>query len=167
MERDPPGAFCYLGSGPTSGRRHGPAPGFGFDCETTSDQIDSAMPWKTHTGRPVWFFAVAARSGGQGIVANSPLTMKKSPCLPVGRAEGFPVQGELCLPAISVAWLIQLVALEISIALPIGGAGFSQKPFIQPLFGRGRERSPDFRLAVFALTGTAAFGATVQSDTRK
>jgi hypothetical protein len=48
MERGPPDAFCYLGSGPTSGRRHGPAPGFGFDFgfgfETTSDQIDSAMP---------------------------------------------------------------------------------------------------------------------------
>ena len=44
MERDPPDTFCYLGSGPTSGRRHGPAPGFGFGLETTSDQIDSAMP---------------------------------------------------------------------------------------------------------------------------
>ena len=46
MERDPPVAFFYLGSGPTNGRRHGPAPGFGFgfDFETTSDQIDSAMP---------------------------------------------------------------------------------------------------------------------------
>jgi hypothetical protein len=44
MERDPPDAFCYLGSGPTNGRRHGPAPGFGIDFETTSDQIDSAMP---------------------------------------------------------------------------------------------------------------------------
>ena len=45
-ERGPPGAFFYLGSGPTSGRRLGPAPGFGFDFgfETTSDQIDSAMP---------------------------------------------------------------------------------------------------------------------------
>ena len=44
MERGPPDAFCYLGSGPTSGRRYGPAPGFGFDFETTSDQIDSAVP---------------------------------------------------------------------------------------------------------------------------
>jgi len=44
MERGPPDAFFYLGSGPTNGRRHGPAPGFGFDFETTSDQIDSAMP---------------------------------------------------------------------------------------------------------------------------
>ena len=52
MERDPPGAFCYLGSEPTSGRRHGSAPGFGFDLETTSDQIDSAMPEKTHTEAP-------------------------------------------------------------------------------------------------------------------
>jgi hypothetical protein len=30
MERDPPGTFYYLGSGPTNGRRHGPTPGFGF-----------------------------------------------------------------------------------------------------------------------------------------
>ena len=91
MERDPPGTFCYLGSGPTVGRRHGPTPGFGFDFETISDQIDSAMPLKTHTGRPVWFFAVAEIRGEEGIVANSPLTMKKSPGLPAGRAENFPV----------------------------------------------------------------------------
>ena len=44
MERGSPDAFFYLGLGPTDGRRHGPAPGFGFDFETTSDQIDSAMP---------------------------------------------------------------------------------------------------------------------------
>ncbi len=45
-ERGPPDAFFYLGSGPTDGRRPGPAPGFGFDVdvETPSDQIDSAMP---------------------------------------------------------------------------------------------------------------------------
>ena len=43
-ERDPPGAFFYLGPGPTVGRRHGPALGFGFGFETPSDQIDSAMP---------------------------------------------------------------------------------------------------------------------------
>src|SRR5947207_12097927 len=30
MERDPPGTFYYLGSGPTIGRRHGPTPGFGI-----------------------------------------------------------------------------------------------------------------------------------------
>jgi hypothetical protein len=34
MERGPPGALFYLGPGPTVGRRHGPAPGFGFDFET-------------------------------------------------------------------------------------------------------------------------------------
>jgi len=50
MERGPPDAFFYLGSGPTNGRRHGPAPGFGFDFETTSDQIDSAMPEKRIRG---------------------------------------------------------------------------------------------------------------------
>jgi hypothetical protein len=44
MERGPPGTFFYLGSGLTDGRRLGPAPGFAFDFETTSDQIDSAMP---------------------------------------------------------------------------------------------------------------------------
>ena len=45
-ERDPPGAFFCLGSGPTSGRRYGPDPGFGFGfgLSTPSDQIDSAMP---------------------------------------------------------------------------------------------------------------------------
>src|ERR1051325_8611325 len=39
-ERDPPGAFFDLGSGPTSGRRYGPDPGvgFGFGFETPSDQ---------------------------------------------------------------------------------------------------------------------------------
>ncbi len=42
-ERGPPDAFFYLGPGPTGGR-HGPAPGFGFDWETPSDQIDSAVP---------------------------------------------------------------------------------------------------------------------------
>src|SRR5213075_1767783 len=59
MERDPPDAFCYLGSGPTIGRRHGPAPGFGFDFETTSDQIDSAMPYERVLSASVSFFAVA------------------------------------------------------------------------------------------------------------
>jgi hypothetical protein len=46
MERGPPDAFYYLGSGPTNGRRHGLAPGFGFVFVfgATSDQIDSAMP---------------------------------------------------------------------------------------------------------------------------
>jgi hypothetical protein len=52
MERGPPDAFFYLGSGPTDGRRDRPRPrvwfgfdfGFGFDFETTSDQKDSAMP---------------------------------------------------------------------------------------------------------------------------
>ena len=49
--RGPPDAFCYLGPGPTDERRLGPARGFGFAWETTSDQIDSAMPQKTHTER--------------------------------------------------------------------------------------------------------------------
>jgi hypothetical protein len=44
MERGPPATFCYLGSGPTIGRRLGLAPGFVFAFGATSDQIDSAMP---------------------------------------------------------------------------------------------------------------------------
>src|SRR5438876_570137 len=34
MERGPPATFCYLGSGPTNGRRHGPTPGFGLVLAT-------------------------------------------------------------------------------------------------------------------------------------
>lgn len=95
MERDPSGTFCYLGSGPTDGRRHGSTPGFGFDFgfewETTSDQIDSAMPEKTHTEAPPYGLRLLGnRSGAQGIVVNAPLT-KESPGLPAGRAEHFPV----------------------------------------------------------------------------
>src|SRR6202050_1580688 len=69
MERGPPDTFCYLGSGPTNGRRHGPAPGFGFDFETTSDQIDSALPYKRILSASVWFFAVAEKEwrGGGGL----------------------------------------------------------------------------------------------------
>ena len=170
MERGPPDAFCYLGPGPTDGRRLGPAPGFGFALETTSDQIDSAMPQKTHIGRPVLFFAVAENSGEEGIVANSPLTMKESPGLPAGRAESFPAQGELCLHATSVASFVarfQLFALAISMALPKGGPGFSQKPFIQPLFFRGRESLPELRAAAFGLASARAFGATAHSATLK
>ena len=33
-ERVPPGAFFYLGSGPTGGRQSGPAPGFGLAWPT-------------------------------------------------------------------------------------------------------------------------------------
>jgi hypothetical protein len=174
MERGPPDAFCYLGPGPTDGRRLGPAPGFGFALETTSDQIDSAMPQKTHTGRPVLFFAVAENSGEEGIVANSPLTRKESPGLPAGRADSFPVQGELCRHATSVAPFVavapagfQLVALAISMALPKDGPGFSQKPFIQPLFFRGCGPLPELRAAAFGLAGAGAFGATAHSATLK
>ena len=71
-ERDPPGAFFYLGLGPTSGRRSVPTPGFGFDFETPSDQKDSAMPSKTHTGGPRYGWKQKPESGGEGIVANSP-----------------------------------------------------------------------------------------------
>jgi hypothetical protein len=53
MGRGSPDTFCYLGSGPTIGRRHGSTPGFGLDFQTTSDQIDSAMPEKTHPARSV------------------------------------------------------------------------------------------------------------------
>src|SRR5436305_1225499 len=48
--------------GRPTGGGSAPAPGFGFDFDlATSDQIDSAMPWKTHTGRSVWLFAPVAR----------------------------------------------------------------------------------------------------------
>ena len=78
MERDPPGTFCYLGSGPTSGRRHGPAPGFGFDFETTSDQIDSGMPEKTHPEGPQDRRS-GEGAGGEEIGANSLGTITTRP----------------------------------------------------------------------------------------
>lgn len=70
MERGPPNAFCYLGSGPTNGRRHGPAPGFGF--ETTSDQIDSDMPGKRILGAQDRLLQLPNSGGAEGIVANVP-----------------------------------------------------------------------------------------------
>jgi hypothetical protein len=50
MERGPPDTFCYLGSGPTNGRRLGPTPGFGFVFQATSDQIDSACLENAYRG---------------------------------------------------------------------------------------------------------------------
>jgi hypothetical protein len=97
MERGPPDAFFYPGSGPTSGRRHGPAPGFGFavvfgfDLETTSDQKDSAMPEKRILGASVWFVAVAEKEWRRRDRRKFSRTIKKSPGLPAGRAESFPV----------------------------------------------------------------------------
>ncbi len=61
MERGLPDMFCYLGPGLTSGRWRGPAPGFGFDFETTWDQIDSAAPEKRILGTLGWLFAVAEK----------------------------------------------------------------------------------------------------------
>jgi hypothetical protein len=53
-ERDPPGAFFYLGVGPTSGRRSGPASGFGFGFAFGNpigpDRFRHAL--KTHTEAP-------------------------------------------------------------------------------------------------------------------
>jgi hypothetical protein len=43
----------------------GSAPGFGFDAETTSDQIDSAMPAKRNRGASVWCLQLHLRSGGK------------------------------------------------------------------------------------------------------
>ncbi len=91
MERGPPDAFFYLGSGPTIGRRHGPTPGFGFDFETTSDQIDSAMPEKRILGASVLFVAVAEKEWWRRDRRKFSRTRKKSPGLPAGRAESFPV----------------------------------------------------------------------------
>jgi hypothetical protein len=51
-------------------------------------------------------FAGAESSGEEGIVANSPLTMKKSPGLPAGRAESFPVSGELCLRTTAIVFMV-------------------------------------------------------------
>jgi len=90
MERDPPDTFCYLGSGPTDGRRLGPTPGFGFDFETTSDQIDSAMPQKRILSVSVWLVAAGTEWRGRDRRKLS-LAIKKSPGLPAGRAESFPV----------------------------------------------------------------------------
>ena len=68
--------------------------------------------------------------------------VKESPGLPAGRAESFPVEGELCLPATSVAQFpdvvrFQLVAFAISMARFKEGPDFFEKPFIQSLFLRG------------------------------
>src|SRR5438552_1082249 len=62
----------YLGPGPSGGRRLGSAPGVGFDFETTSDQIDSAMPEKRILGAQYGSLQPWIRSGEKGIVANSP-----------------------------------------------------------------------------------------------
>jgi len=78
MERGPPDAFFYPGSGPSIGRRHGPAPGFGFEFETTSDQIDSALPQKRMLGASVLFVA-AGKEWAEGIVANSPKRWNNPP----------------------------------------------------------------------------------------
>jgi hypothetical protein len=85
--------------------------GFVFEDHIGPDRFRHAL--KTHTGRPV-IIAVAESGGVEGIVANSPSTMKKSPGLPAGRAENFPVSGELCLPAISA--IRQLAVLSASLA---------------------------------------------------
>ena len=64
--------------------------------------IDSAMPSKTHTGRPVSFFASAAREWRRRDRRKLSST-SKHPGLPAGRAESFPVSGELCLRASATA----------------------------------------------------------------
>jgi hypothetical protein len=86
MERDPPDAFCYLGSGPTNGRRHGSAPGFGFDFETTSDQIDSAKPRK-RTLRAQGVLTLQQGSGGEGIAVISLWRTKTPAYQPVVRRD--------------------------------------------------------------------------------
>ena len=149
-----------------------PPQGFGYGL-TTSDQIDSAMPLKTHTGRPVWFFAAKPAWWRRRHRRKFSTTMRESPGLPAGRAERFPVSGELCLHATYVApslgsmVRVQLVALAISMAFPKGGPGFSQKPSIQPLFLRPGDRLPELRVAALDLAGAATFGATAQSVTFK
>src|SRR5258708_11931375 len=73
-----PTRSLYLGPGPTSGRRHGPTPGFGFDFETTSDQIDSGMPQKTHPEGPQ-DGELGAGAGGEEIGANALGTITTRP----------------------------------------------------------------------------------------
>src|SRR2546426_874199 len=103
MERGPPDAFFYLGSGPTDGRPVSAfAPGFGFcfgfDFETTSDQKDSAMPSKRIRGASVLLFATADQEWRRRDRRKFSLAIE-DPGLPAGRAESFPVKGELCLRA--------------------------------------------------------------------
>jgi hypothetical protein len=71
---------------------------FGFEFETTSDQKDSACLKKRILWRRRIVLCIDWKSGGEGIVANAPRT-RKYPGLPAGRAEHFPVKGELCLRA--------------------------------------------------------------------
>ena len=60
-----------------------------------------------------------AKSGAEGIVANAPLT-RESPGLPAGRAEHFPVQGELYLRATSVQDQLSWGAHPLqSVCLPV------------------------------------------------
>ena len=90
IERGPPAAFFYPGLGPASGRWLGPAPGFGFevdsDFETTSDQIDSAMPQK-RTLSAQCILRLQQDSGGEGIAAISLWRTKAPAHQPVVRRD--------------------------------------------------------------------------------
>ena len=90
------------------------------------------------------FFAGAEGSGEEGIVANSPLTMKKSPGLPAGRAESFPVQGELCLRATSACPMViydsSRLASEPCAACQTFGPFFKSKFWFHVLFCAGLTR---------------------------
>src|ERR1039457_3159717 len=65
--------------------------------------IDSAMPSKTHTGRPVSFLAVAESSGEEGIVADPPWRLRNHPAYqPVVRRVSR-YKANFCLRATSAA----------------------------------------------------------------
>src|ERR1019366_1085135 len=91
--------------------------------------IDSAMPSKTHTGRPVSFFATAAREWRRRDRRKLSST-SKHPGLPAGRAESFPVSGELCLRATTATTL----CLRSSSRLLASGSGALRcLPSLRPL----------------------------------
>ena len=91
MERDPPDAFCYLGSGPAIGRRHGSAPGFGLDFGSHIGPDRFRHASKTHTRQ--LGMTRCGRGPRSGATGSSQIlqSVKEFPGLPAGRAERFPV----------------------------------------------------------------------------
>src|ERR1019366_2073915 len=91
--------------------------------------IDSAMPSKTHTGRPVSFFAVAESSGEEGIVANPPWRLRNHPAYqPVVRRVSR-YRANFCLRATSAATL----CLRSSQLLASGSGALRCQPDLRPL----------------------------------
>jgi len=142
---------------PAGGSWFRPRVWVGLAWPTPSDQIDSAMPEKRILRASV--FHATERSGGEGIVANSPLTKQKSPGLPAGRAEGFPGTGRT-LPSRHFSLLAGMGHHKVSSRLgPDGfitcqsfGAFFNSKYLFQSLPRRLTRR------VAGGCWGTAAFG---------